>query len=59
MDLGFVGNFNYLNKHYEENPYEIVYANDIYKNACKTYEHNFNFKPICSDINDIDMKSIP
>ena len=28
MDLGILGNFNFLNKHYCKLPYEIVYAVD-------------------------------
>ena len=31
MDLGFRGDFTFLGNHYDRNPYEIVFANDIIK----------------------------
>lgn len=59
MDLGFEGNFTFLNKKYSSNPFEIVYANDFDKKACETYNYNFNNKAICDDINNVDEKNIP
>ncbi len=59
MDLGFRGNFNIFGKHYEENPFEIIFANDIAKKATQTYELNFNHKCICEDIKNIESSSLP
>lgn len=59
MDLGFRGNFDIFGRHYEENPFDIVYSNDVVEKACNTYEHNFKHKPICADIRDIDEKTLP
>jgi len=59
MDLGFRGGFDVFGKHYEYNPYDIVFANDIIKKACETYEHNFGHKPHCGDIKDLDYRTLP
>lgn len=59
MDLGFKGDFNYLDNYFEENPFEIIYANDIKQPACKTYSYNFKHDAICGDIKEIDINSIP
>lgn len=39
--------------------YRIVYANEMNKDAVKTYEENFNIKVDCRDINLVDAKEIP
>ncbi|MBF6977908.1 DNA cytosine methyltransferase [Aerococcaceae bacterium zg-BR22] len=54
MDLGFVGDFQYLGEEYEENPFEIVFANDIFKQAADVYEVNFNHKVLRKSIVDIE-----
>ena len=59
MDLGFEGNFDFLGKHYSKNKFEIVFANDILEEACKTYEHNFKTKPYCGDVKNLDLKTLP
>ncbi len=59
MDLGFTGGFSYLRKNYKNNPIDIVFANDIEKNACNTYNYNFNHNAICEDISNIEVESIP
>lgn len=59
MDLGFKGGFKVFDIEYENNPYEIVFANDFIKKACETYEHNFKHEAICSDIKDIPLTDIP
>lgn len=41
MDLGFEGGFTYLNEFYEKNPFDIVFANDIFNGAADSYEANF------------------
>ncbi len=58
-DLGFIGGFNSLNKHYNKNPYEIVWANDISERACTTYKNNLGNHIICEDIWNINTKKIP
>lgn len=40
LDLGFVGGFNFLGTLYPEQPFEIVWANEINAEACKTYRCN-------------------
>lgn len=56
MDLGFVGNFNVFGNHYEENPFNIVFANDISKFACETYTENFNHDAVFGDLKEIDFE---
>lgn len=59
MDLGFRGGFAFLGKKYERNPFDIVFANDIFSAALKVYEHNFGHKAIEQSITDIDLENIP
>lgn len=59
MDLGFIGNFNFLGKEYSKNNFEIVFSNDFEKKACDTYNYNFNHKSICDDVNNIKDDIIP
>lgn len=40
LDLGFRGDFTFLNKHYPRNRFEIIWANEINKAACATYREN-------------------
>jgi DNA (cytosine-5)-methyltransferase 1 len=40
MDLGFLGGFTSLNKKYNKNPFEIVWANELNEAACRTYKKN-------------------
>ncbi len=42
MDLGFRGNFTFLGRHYEQNPYKIVWANELNAKACATYRANLD-----------------
>lgn len=53
MDLGFQGNFNFLNKYYEKNNYEIVYANDINQKACDTYKANIGDHIVSGDFTEL------
>ena len=39
--------------------FEVVYANEIDKNAVATYESNFNLKVDCKDITSVDENSLP
>ena len=59
MDLGFRGDFSVFGRKYEKNPYEIVFSNDIIDRACQTYSYNFNHKPYCIDIRDLDYSVLP
>lgn len=55
MDLGFIGGFDYLNNHYAKNPYNIVFANDIFKQAADIYEYNFNHEVERESITDLNV----
>lgn len=59
MDLGFKGDFSIFGKHFEKNPYEILFANDIIQRACDTYKHNFNYESCCCDIRELDYSLLP
>src|SRR6056297_285745 len=59
MDLGFRGDFRVFNTYYEKNNFEILFANDIEKYACETYEENFGYKPIYDDIRSVESAKIP
>jgi len=58
-DLGFIGGFDFLDKHYHENPYQIVWANDISERACMTYKKNFGNHIVHKNIWDVNIKKIP
>ena len=59
MDLGFLGNFDFLGKHYAQNPFEIVYAGDINQKAVETYNYNFFHKAQCIDIKEKNFEELP
>jgi len=50
MDVGFKGNFKCLGKSYKNFGFDIVFANDINKDACDTYKEYFKHTPVCVDI---------
>lgn len=50
MDLGFSGGFEFLGEHYDKNPFDIVWANDINGAACKTYRENIGGHIIEGDV---------
>lgn len=58
-DVGLLGGFDFLSKHYAKNSLEIVYANDIDENACAIFERNFGIKPDGRDIRFIKSEEIP
>lgn len=58
-DLGILGGFDYLGKHYSKLPFEISYSIDIDKYAVETYNANFKHPAICADIKDINKETIP
>ena len=41
------------------NYFKTIYANEIDKNACTTFELNFNLKVDCRDINKVSVNEIP
>jgi DNA (cytosine-5)-methyltransferase 1 len=59
MDLGFCGDFNIRGFHFEKNPYEILFSNDIVQKACDTYSHNFKHNAYCCDIKELDYSILP
>ena len=58
-DVGVLGDFDFLGKHYSSNNTEIVYANDIEKSACDIFEENFGLKPDNRDIRVVASNEIP
>lgn len=58
-DVGILGNFDFQGKHYASNNMEIVYANDIDKNACDIFEKNFGIEPDRRDIREVRSEEIP
>jgi len=62
LDTGFHGGFNFLNKHYEELPFETVIASDINADACETLKADNkyfkNTKIINADITQYDYTQI-
>lgn len=58
-DVGLLGNFDFLGRHYAPNGMEIVYANDIDKNACALFEKNFGIKPDNRDIRLVFPEELP
>lgn len=54
LDLGINGDFTYLDKYYEKNPFKIIWANDINEKATKTQLLNFrDINVVCGDITQI------
>lgn len=58
-DVGLLGDFDFLGKHYESNDMEIVYANDIDDNACNIFKENFGIMPDNRDIREVKSEEIP
>ncbi|MEY5041912.1 MAG: hypothetical protein RLZZ414_1465 [Bacteroidota bacterium] len=59
MDLGIQGDFNFLGKHFEELPFEVVYAADNDSYATEIYNSNFEHKCETKDVRDIEPSKIP
>lgn len=54
LDLGIEGGFRYLTDYYSENPFKIIWANDINEKATQTQKLNFkDINIICQDITQI------
>lgn len=58
-DVGLIGEFDFLGKHYDSNCMEIVYANDIDDNACSIFKENFGIVPDNRDIRAVKTEEIP
>lgn len=58
-DVGLLGNFDFLGKHYDPNSMEIVYANDIDDNACNIFKENFKITPDNRDIREVKSEELP
>jgi len=58
-DVGLLGDFSFLGKHYSTNGMEIVYANDIDPNACAIFEENFGMQPDIRDIREVPSEELP
>lgn len=59
LDLGFVGGFNYLNNYYGENPFKVIWANELLSPAVKTYEKNFGKHIVNEDVTKIKSEDLP
>lgn len=63
LDLGFTGNFNFRDRHYEKTKFRIEYSNDIdpaaeyVYNANKSFFNNHELHK--EDIKDVDFDKIP
>lgn len=53
LDLGFIGGFDFLGKHYSKTGFEIIWANEIDRSACKTYAQNISDHIINANIEDV------
>jgi DNA (cytosine-5)-methyltransferase 1 len=53
MDLGFRGDFDFGENHYDRLPFDVVWANDINQSACDTYAVNLNHTILQGDIADL------
>ena len=58
-DVGILGGFDFLGKHYDSNNTEIVYANDIERSACNIFEKNFGLEPDNRDIRTVNSDELP
>lgn len=59
LDLGFTGGFEVFNRYYEKHPFDIIWANDFFKEACQTYKHNLGNHIVEGDISLLDKSQIP
>ena len=58
-DVGLLGDFEFLGKHYASNSMQIVYANDIDDNACNIFKEKFGIVPDNRDIREVKSDDIP
>ena len=50
LDLGFIGGFDFLGERFARNRFDVVWANELNPNACRTYERNLGPHIVCGDI---------
>jgi len=53
LDLGFLGDFDYLNKHYQRSLFDIIFANDIFPQAVESYRHNIGDHVVLKDVEEL------
>lgn len=53
MDLGFTGGFEIFGRRYRSLPFEVVWANDLNAEACKTYRWNLGHEILRGDVWDL------
>ncbi|MDR1014476.1 MAG: DNA cytosine methyltransferase [Coriobacteriales bacterium] len=58
MDLGFLGDFDFMGERYEKTCFDIVWANEINRSACETYRINIGRHIIEGDVNNV-MDTLP
>lgn len=58
LDLGFQGGFDFLGHNYYKTGFNIIWANEINKSACKTYKLNIGSHIRSGDIAE-EIKTIP
>ena len=58
MDLGFKGNFTFLEEHYAPLPFDIVWSNDFNPFACRTYKQNLGHDILVGDVWE-NLNSLP
>ena len=49
-DLGLLGDFSYLQQHFNKHNTQIVHASDIDAKAVQTYNANFGHQAVCADV---------
>ena len=52
LDLGFLGGFSFLGHKYVRNDFDVIWANEINADACKTYQRNIG-EIVNADVNDV------
>lgn len=50
MDLGFRGGFDVFGRRYRSMPFEVIWANDLNSEACKTYRRNLGQEILTGDV---------
>jgi|CXWL01.1.fsa_nt_gi DNA (cytosine-5)-methyltransferase 1 len=53
MDLGFTGGFEVFGRRYRSLPFEVIWANDLNAEACKTYRRNLGHEILRGDVWDL------
>lgn len=59
MDLGVIGDFDFLNVYYPRSNFDIVYAIDNDKFCTRIYNSNFDHQCEIKDVRDIKPKELP